>query len=998
MRPLYPVAFLFLLVPAFAGAQAISINTDSSNPDPSAILDVKSTDKGMLVPRMNTAQRELIAAPATGLLVFDTTTGGFWFYNGTTWISLSGGGTYTAGPGISIVGSTISNTGDTNASNDITIGSIAGGSLSGTYPYPAIATGAVGTDELATNSITSFKIADGAVTGDDIAPTTITAVNLATHSITTAKINADAITSIKIADGTITSADIANSTIAAADLGQMGASTGQVLKWNGATWVPQQDEAGGDDWGNQAAATSLNIVGDGTTGNPLHIAQLGATNGQVLSWNPVINLWAPADDTWGTQTVITGAALSGNGTAVNPLTLDPQGAAIGQVLKWSGTSWLPQNEIVGDNWGAQVATTTPTLHGDGTAANPLNIAQQGATTGQVLQWNGAAWIPANSVNTLLQDTDADTRIQVEKSPDEDILRMDLAGSERLVLTRNTVGGRTMLEWPNNAGNIFIGTAAGNSTDSSASHNTALGVAALHHLTSQSNLVAVGDSALFNNGTDATDIYQAAKNTAIGSKSLFSNTTGSYNTAAGYRALFSNTYGEYNTATGTETLQSNRTGSRNTADGYRALYSNTEGNGNTAIGNEVLYSNTLGSRNTSLGHQAMLYNINGEYNTAGGYQALHYNSSGSNNVAHGAIALHYNTGGSDNTATGYGALYFNTNGSENAAYGYRAMLLNTTGIANAANGAWALANNMAGNNNSASGQSALYSNYYGHNNTASGSNALYTNTIGNLNTALGYQADVAASDLENATAIGARALAGANNCLVLGSINGINGATDNVKVGIGMTIPSHVLTVKSSDAETMRLLGPTSFFEYGARLNFGDGDYVYIEETSDDTLRIQANAVGIGRSPITNMLEVEGTASKSTAGDWLANSDARLKKNISPLNSHEMLDKLLALQGVTYEWNDDKTDSKRPEGVQYGFTAQNIQTVFPTLVEEDKLGYLQTAYGTYDAMTVEAIRALHDEIKALKSENARQKTENAEMKTQLDKITAALQTAGIGVGN
>jgi hypothetical protein len=36
------------------------------------------------------------------------------------------------------------------------------------------------------------------------------------------------------------------------------------------------------------------------------------------------------------------------------------------------------------------------------------------------------------------------------------------------------------------------------------------------------------------------------------------------------------------------------------------------------------------------------------------------------------------------------------------------------------------------------------------------------------------------------------------------------------------------------------------------------------------------------------------------------------------------------------------------------------------VEEDKLGYLQTAYGTYDAMTVEAIRALNEKIEKLEA--------------------------------
>ena len=159
-------------------------------------------------------------------------------------------------------------------------------------------------------------------------------------------------------------------------------------------------------------------------------------------------------------------------------------------------------------------------------------------------------------------------------------------------------------------------------------------------------------------------------------------------------------------------------------------------------------------------------------------------------------------------------------------------------------------------------------------------------------------------------------------------------------------------------------GGTKYGVYGVATGAGANWAGYFEG------RVYAsNSLGIGREPVTNILEVEGAASKLIAGDWLANSDARLKKNIQPLDSREMLDKLLSLQGITYEWNDDKTGSKRPEGIHYGFSAQNIQQVFPTLVEEDALGYLQTAYGTYDAMMVEAIRALHTENLALKAEIA-----------------------------
>lgn len=71
-------------------AQNISINTDGSSGDNSAILDLKSTDKGLLVPRMTSAQKTAIASPATGLLIYQTDgTSGFYYYTGAAWIPLS---------------------------------------------------------------------------------------------------------------------------------------------------------------------------------------------------------------------------------------------------------------------------------------------------------------------------------------------------------------------------------------------------------------------------------------------------------------------------------------------------------------------------------------------------------------------------------------------------------------------------------------------------------------------------------------------------------------------------------------------------------------------------------------------------------------------------------------------------------------------------------------------------------------------------------------------
>ncbi len=68
--------------------QGVGINT--TTPDPSAALDINSTDKGLLVPRMTTAQRNAIVNPATGLIVLNLDDKCVDIYNGTTWIKNCG--------------------------------------------------------------------------------------------------------------------------------------------------------------------------------------------------------------------------------------------------------------------------------------------------------------------------------------------------------------------------------------------------------------------------------------------------------------------------------------------------------------------------------------------------------------------------------------------------------------------------------------------------------------------------------------------------------------------------------------------------------------------------------------------------------------------------------------------------------------------------------------------------------------------------------------------
>ena len=87
--------------------EGVAINTDGSAPDASAILDLQSSSKGILAPRMTEAQKSAVSSPATGLLIYQTDgSSGFYYYTGTAWTGLS-----SQASGWSITGNTGTNNG-----------------------------------------------------------------------------------------------------------------------------------------------------------------------------------------------------------------------------------------------------------------------------------------------------------------------------------------------------------------------------------------------------------------------------------------------------------------------------------------------------------------------------------------------------------------------------------------------------------------------------------------------------------------------------------------------------------------------------------------------------------------------------------------------------------------------------------------------------------------------------------------------------------------------
>ncbi|MEN9998635.1 MAG: hypothetical protein RI922_1625 [Bacteroidota bacterium] len=99
MRINLQLLVVILLATAFNSIAQNNVGIGTTTPDPSAIVDMSATNKGMLVPRMTSAQRNAIVAPAEALLVYDTDVQCyFYFKTATGWNNLCSGLVGPAGP------------------------------------------------------------------------------------------------------------------------------------------------------------------------------------------------------------------------------------------------------------------------------------------------------------------------------------------------------------------------------------------------------------------------------------------------------------------------------------------------------------------------------------------------------------------------------------------------------------------------------------------------------------------------------------------------------------------------------------------------------------------------------------------------------------------------------------------------------------------------------------------------------------------------------------
>jgi len=125
--------------------------------------------------------------------------------------------------------------------------------------------------------------------------------------------------------------------------------------------------------------------------------------------------------------------------------------------------------------------------------------------------------------------------------------------------------------------------------------------------------------------------------------------------------------------------------------------------------------------------------------------------------------------------------------------------------------------------------------------------------------------------------------------------------------------------------------------------------------------------GVRRSYIIN-----GTGAYATA------SDKRLKKNIIPIDN--ILNKLNKLSVYSYLYKDQSNTSKKT----FGFMAQDVQPLFPELVEKGEDGYLGLNYAGFSVVAIKAIQEQQEEIDVLKARIASRQKDINEIKALLKK--------------
>ena len=717
-------------------------------------------------------------------------------------------------------------------------------------------------------------------------------------------------------------------------------------------------------WVGNAAGTPVQILGSGAT----NIA--GGSNTQV-QYNSSGALAGSSNLTFdGTALTLGGNPTLSGGTANGVLYLN------GSKVATSGSSFV----FDGTNLGVGVSSPAVKIQTNGSLAvgSGQNISWGGAYGAGIptlaASSSGMDFYPAGSTSGLSMRLDSSGNLGLGVTPSawQSTFRALQVGSGTVLYNNSSSNGTFLgsnFYW-NGSNNIYIAsttaTAYGQSSGQHQWYNAPSGTAGNAITFTQamtldaSGNLGIGTSSPAVDGNGAT--YLTVNNSNGGMVNPSASQSGTSNLVGGLQ--FANTvlgvtdkrisaiYGYTDGATNSGSMRFFTWNAGTASERMRIDSSGRLLIGTTsASGSNYLQVNSDASINGLTVGQGKTAGVNG---TAFGNGALGANTA-SNNTAVGYLAGANNTSGGV-TAFGQAALNANTTGANNSSFGQNSLSSNTTGGANTAVGQSALASNTTASNNTAVGYQAGYSNTTGTQNTAVGYQAGYSNTTSSDNSFFGRVAGYSSTGTQNCfigDAAGYYVTTGSKNT-ILGSYGGNQG-------GLDIRTASNYIVLSDGDGN------PRLVSDGSGNITIGTASLITAGDKFEVSYNGSVRSLAVNSAGNVYMYALGTGIVYSNSGVLTSTnpSDSRLKDNITDISWG--LAQINQLRPVSYNWKNDQAN----QGTQYGFIAQEVQSVMPELVKtfkgEDDVEYLGLDKEGIYATLVKAIQELKAEVDSLKQQ-------------------------------
>ena len=760
---------LFVSVSQFSKSQGIAINNSNASADSSAMLDISSTTKGLLIPRMTEGDRSSITNPATGLLVYQTdqADSGFWYYNGSHWSQLMNAdttsvgwkptGNYGTDPSINFIG-TNDNVGlsiRTNSTESIKIDSA--GNVGIGVSSPAYHFQSEGQTVITNNGMGIYNV-------DDIIPLTFPGVQFSGAAVVEPWGNYYFNGIGKIPQTSIISGWLSGNGNAGSMMRIDSQSIVNEVNTSTMSSKLSVDNTGITfDYQNYTLSNYTNLGFIDTT------FQFSSTNNQGhfnAQYSPTIWRNILSNNSNNIFSSITGRPDNVYMVSQNNNNNSLSGFSVSSSMIYGST-------VYGMNDGTNVrmdSAFTIIAQQPNMQSEMLSLTEDGqfhigidssGKNSSIAAFNDELTFEVNEpsqgthfniTSTEITATASSTPLKFGIGTNSPISALDVAATSDPIHISGLSSGSAndSILTIDNAGIVKRINA------SSLTSNSGWGISGNAGTVDVTNFIGTIDNVPLTfkvNGIMSGKIDNAISNVFLGYKSGSANTTGDSNSFFGSNAGENNTSGQYNLFIGASAGKMNTTGSNNQFIGFMAGTNNTTGDDNFFVGSNAGYSSTTAIQNHFVGNMAGYSNTSGNYNQFEGFTVGFNNTTGSSNTALGSGSFYSNTTGSDNVALGRLTLNENSTGSSNVAIGLQSLQHNTTGYSNVAVGYIALLNNVSGLLNTAVGAAALANNT-GNENTAVGGGALYTNTSGEDNVAIGFGSLQYSSTGSENTAIGA----------------------------------------------------------------------------------------------------------------------------------------------------------------------------------------------------------------------------------------------------